>query len=113
MLIGFQIAFGIKNFLEGICGPLVLRSCNTTTFTMAAERHQGGEERGAKRHLLRNFSIGNPVGKGKFSIVYKAERKDNRSLRALKRVNLDVMDEGGAEACLQVKVQIERGCKRL
>ena len=58
---------------------------------------------GRSRDLLRNFTIGNAVGKGKFSVVYKAERKDNRALRALKRVNLDVMDEGGAEACLQVK----------
>lgn len=45
------------------------------------------EDAGA-RAKLRSFVIGKAVGKGKFSVVYKAERRDTGELRALKRGQL-------------------------
>ncbi len=48
------------------------------------------------------YEIGKPIGKGKFSIVYKAIRKADGVAVALKKINIfDITDDRSREKCLK------------
>lgn len=47
------------------------------------------------------YEVLKPIGAGKFAVVYKARRKADGALVALKRVAIDAMDERGRAKCLR------------
>lgn len=47
------------------------------------------------------YEVLKPIGEGKFAVVYKARRKADGALVALKRVAIDAMDERGRAKCLK------------
>jgi serine/threonine protein kinase len=50
---------------------------------------------------LDDYEILRPIGKGKFSIVYRAQRKRDGLLVALKKISIDVMDNRSREKTLK------------
>ena len=47
------------------------------------------------------YDLLKPIGAGKFAVVFKARRKADGALVALRRVALDAMDERGRAKCLK------------
>ena len=50
---------------------------------------------------LAQYEIIKPIGKGKFAVVYRALRKADNQLVALKRISVDMMDMRTREKCLK------------
>ena len=48
-----------------------------------------------------NYEVLKPIGKGKFSVVYRARRRSDGAPVALKRLATDLMDAKSREKCLQ------------
>jgi len=48
-----------------------------------------------------DYEILKPIGKGKFAVVYRARRVDSEEIVALKRINVDSIDDKAREKCLK------------
>lgn len=48
-----------------------------------------------------DYEVLKPIGKGKFAIVYRALRKTDNLVVALKRINVDAIDEKARDKCLK------------
>jgi len=47
------------------------------------------------------YEIIKPIGKGKFAVVYRAKRKADEELVALKKISIDMMDQKSREKTLK------------
>ena len=48
-----------------------------------------------------DYEVLKPIGKGKFAIVYRALRRSDNLVVALKRINVDAIDEKARDKCLK------------
>lgn len=48
-----------------------------------------------------DYEILKPIGKGKFAVVYRAKRVDSEEIVALKRINVDSIDDKARDKCLK------------
>ena len=48
-----------------------------------------------------DYDILKPIGKGKFAVVYRAKRVDSEEIVALKRINVDSIDDKAREKTLK------------
>lgn len=68
----------------------------------ASERAAVVEELGeSEPKLLGDYEILKAIGKGKFATVYRAVRRSDGATVALKRINVDMIDEKSREKCLK------------
>ena len=54
-----------------------------------------------KTKVYGDYEVLKPIGKGKFAVVYRAQRKSDNLVVALKRINVDIMDEKARDKCLK------------
>ena len=54
-----------------------------------------------KKKVYGEYEVLKPIGKGKFAVVYRAQRKSDNLVVALKRINVDIMDEKARDKCLK------------
>jgi serine/threonine protein kinase len=54
-----------------------------------------------KKKRMDRYEVLKPIGEGKFALVFKARRREDGALVALKRVAIDAMDERGRAKCLK------------
>ena len=47
------------------------------------------------------YEIVKPIGKGKFAVVYRAKRVSDDEVVALKRINVDSVDDKARDKCLK------------
>ena len=48
-----------------------------------------------------DYEIIKPIGKGKFAVVYRAKNVNNEEIVALKRINVDLIDNKTREKCVK------------
>jgi serine/threonine protein kinase len=48
-----------------------------------------------------DYEVLKPIGKGKFAVVFRAQRRSDNLVVALKRINVDSIDEKSREKCLK------------
>ena len=59
--------------------------------------NDGVTEDSTTRKVFGDYEVLKPIGKGKFAIVYRAQRRGDNMLVALKRINVDAIDEKSRE----------------
>ena len=50
---------------------------------------------------LADYDVVKPIGKGKFAVVYRAQRKSDGALVAIKKIAIDAMDQKARDKCLK------------
>jgi len=67
------------------------------------EDDAAGERKGEEAPPARMdaYDIMKPIGKGKFAIVYRAQRKSDGAIVALKKIQVDDMDQKQRDKCLK------------
>mmetsp|Transcript_68970 Transcript_68970/g.192767 ORF Transcript_68970/g.192767 Transcript_68970/m.192767 type:complete len:232 (+) Transcript_68970:46-741(+) len=67
--------------------------------TGGAVRHASSEPGGMTG--MEDYEVIKPIGKGKFAVVYRARRKADDAIVALKKISVDAMDAKARNKCLK------------
>lgn len=70
------------------------------------ENQPSGEEEkpsssNAVKKIYGDYEVLKPIGKGKFAIVYRAQKISDQTIVALKRISVDMIDDKAREKCLK------------
>ena len=59
------------------------------------------EEDAKEKKIYGDYEIIKPIGKGKFAVVYRAQRISDGETVALKRISVDMIDAKARDKCLK------------